>query len=216
MAMKRIAESTVRRLSIYLRHLEEIESRGQATASSDELAEQCATTSAQVRKDLSLFGSFGKRGLGYPVPELMARLREILGLEREWKVIIIGAGKIGSALANYRGFRQRGFRVVGIYDQDPTKVGQRWGDSVIHPMARLGADIERDGTSIAVLAIPAEKAQQVVDEIVTAGVRAILNFAPTHLTVPAGVSLKSVNMALELEGLSFALTNGAMLDQGAA
>ncbi len=216
MAMKRIAESTVRRLSIYLRHLEEIESRGQATASSDELAEQCATTSAQVRKDLSLFGSFGKRGLGYPVPELMARLREILGLEREWKVIIIGAGKIGSALANYRGFRQRGFRVVGIYDQDPTKVGQRWGDSVIHPMARLGTDIERDGTPIAVLAIPAEKAQEVVDEIVTAGVRAILNFAPTHLTVPAGVSLKSVNMALELEGLSFALTNGAMLDQGAA
>ena len=216
MAMKRIAESTVRRLSIYLRHLEELESRGQATASSDELAVQCATTSAQVRKDLSLFGSFGKRGLGYPVPELMARLREILGLEREWKVIIIGAGKIGSALANYRGFRQRGFKVVGVYDQDPTKVGQRWGDSDIHPMARLSADIEREGTSIAVLAIPAEKAQGVVDEIVTAGVRAILNFAPTQLTVPTGVSLKSVNMALELEGLSFALTNGAMLDQGAA
>src|ERR687894_1937657 len=114
--VKRIAESTVRRLSIYLRFLEEFEGRGLATVSSEELARRGGTTAAQVRKDLSFFGSFGKRGLGYSVPELAGRLREILGLERKWSVVIVGAGKIGSALAQYRGFRQRGFRVIGVYD----------------------------------------------------------------------------------------------------
>lgn len=214
--MKRIAESTVRRLSMYLRYLEDLDTRGQQTASSDELAHLCGTTPAQVRKDLSFFGSFGKRGLGYPVHELTAHLREILGLEREWKVIIVGAGKIGAALANYRGFRQRGFTIVGVYDNDPNKVGQPWGEAIVRPMDELARDVAREDASIAVLAIPSENAQAVVDLVVNAGVRAILNFAPAQITVPPHVSLKSVNMAMELEGLSFALTNGTDLSQGAA
>lgn len=214
--MKRIAESTVRRLSMYLRYLEGLHARGQETASSDELARLCGTTPAQVRKDLSSFGSFGKRGLGYPVHQLLVRLGEILGLQHDWKVVIVGAGKIGSALANYRGFRQRGFIVTGVYDRDSSKVGQLWGDEVVRPMSQLAEDIRQHQVSIAVLAIPAENAQAVVDEIVEAGVRAILNFAPTQISVPSHISLKSVNMAMELEGLSFALTNAGVLDQGAA
>lgn len=205
--MKRIAESTVRRLSMYLRYLEELDGRGQETASSDELATLFGTTPAQVRKDLSSFGSFGKRGLGYPVHQLSAQLRAILGLEREWRVIIIGAGKIGAALANYHGFTDRGFRVVGVYDNNPAKIGQLWGDETVRDMADLERDVKRDEALIAVLAIPADDAQAIVDRIVAAGIRAILNFAPAQLHVPANVSIKTVNMAMELEGLSFALTN---------
>ena len=124
--VKRIAESTVRRLSIYLRFLEEFEVRGATTVSSEELARRGGTTSAQVRKDLSFFGSFGKRGLGYSVPELSEKLREILGLGKQWNVCIIGAGKIGAALARYRGFAERGFTVTAVYDSDPAKIGKRW------------------------------------------------------------------------------------------
>jgi redox-sensing transcriptional repressor len=212
--VKRIAESTVRRLSTYLRYLENLDTQGQQTASSDELAHLCGTTPAQVRKDLSFFGSFGKRGLGYPVHEMTAHLREILGLEREWKVVIVGAGKLGAALANYRGFYQRGFRIVGVYDNDPNKVGKPWGEAIVRDMADLAQDIGREDAPIAVLAIPSDDAQGVVDRLVGAGIRAILNFAPAQITVPPHVSLKSVNMAMELEGLSFALTNSTT-NQGA-
>ena len=192
---------------MYLRYLEDLDTRGQQTASSDELATLCGTTPAQVRKDLSFFGSFGKRGLGYPVHELTDQLRGILGLEHEWRVVIIGAGKIGAALANYRGFLQRGFRVIGVYDNDPRKIGQPWGEAIVRSMADLEQDVKADDALIAVLAIPAEGAQETVDRLVSAGIRAILNFAPAQVTVPPHVSLKSVNMAMELEGLSFALTN---------
>lgn len=195
---------------MYLRYLEDLDTRGHQTASSDELAHLCGTTPAQVRKDLSFFGSFGKRGLGYPVHELTARLRQILGLEHEWRVVIVGAGKIGAALANYRGFRQRGFRVIGVYDNDPGKIGTPWGESVVRDMASLDADIAGDDAVIAVLAIPAEGAQDTVDRLVEGGVRAFLNFAPAQISVPPHVSLKSVNMALELEGLSFAVTNAVL------
>ncbi|MEO7521736.1 MAG: redox-sensing transcriptional repressor Rex [Gemmatimonas sp.] len=205
--VKRIAESTVRRLSMYLRYLEELDTGGQHTASSDELAQLCGTTPAQVRKDLSFFGSFGKRGLGYPVHALTEQLRGILGLEHEWRVVIVGAGKIGAALANYRGFLQRGFRVVGVYDNSVDKIGQPWNGNVVRSMTELVRDVKCEEALIAVLAIPAEGAQDVVDVLVDAGIRAILNFAPAQISVPAHVSLKSVNMAMELEGLSFALTN---------
>lgn len=205
--MKRIADSTVRRLSIYLRYLEEAEGRAVQTISSDELARRGGTTSAQVRKDLSFFGSFGKRGLGYAVPELATRLREILGLAHDWRVIIVGAGKIGSALAGYRGFQQRGFRIIGAYDTSAEKVGRRLDGVTIHDLSALEGDIARERPDIAILAVPGEEAQPVVDRLVRAGVRAILNFAPVQLQVPNDVALKTVNMAIELEGLSFALTN---------
>jgi redox-sensing transcriptional repressor len=205
--VKRIAESTVRRLSLYLRYLEELETRGQVTTSSDDLAHLSGTTPAQVRKDLSFFGSFGKRGLGYSVPELSAHLRDILGLGREWRVFIVGAGKIGAALANYHGFRQRGFSVVGVYDNDALKIGREWDGSVVRDIGNLERDARRERPDIAVLTIPADHAQEVVDHVVRAGIRAILNFAPTQLHVPPEVTLRTVNMAMELEGLSFALTN---------
>jgi redox-sensing transcriptional repressor len=205
--VKRIADSTVRRLSIYLRFLEEFEERGLATVSSEELARRGGTTSAQVRKDLSFFGSFGKRGLGYAVPELLAALREILGLGREWRVIIVGAGKIGAALAQYRGFRQRGFLIVAAYDTNPEKVGRPLEGVEVRDMAHLEADVARERPDIAVLAIPSDNAQAVLDRVVKAGIKAVLNFAPAQLHAPADVTVKAVNMAMELEGLSFALTN---------
>ena len=205
--MRRIAESTVRRLSLYLQVLESYAARSLQTISSDELAAEGGTTSAQVRKDLSFFGSFGKRGLGYSVPELSRQLREILGLGREWRVFIIGAGKIGAALAQYRGFRQRGFTIVAVYDNSPAVIGRRWEGFEVRDIAQLERDAAREKPDIAVLAVPAEHSQAVVDRIVSAGIKAILNFAPAQLHVPDGVALKSVNMAMELEGLSFMLTN---------
>ena len=205
--MKRIADSTVRRLSIYLRFLEDFEERGLATVSSDELARRGGTTSAQVRKDLSFFGSFGKRGLGYSVPELSHALREILGLGRQWKVVIVGAGKIGAALAQYRGFRQRGFQIVAAYDTNPEKIGRMLEGIEIRDMSRFEADVAVDRPEIAVLAIPTEAAQSVLDRVNRAGIKAVLNFAPVQLHAPAEVTVKTVNMAMELEGLTFALTN---------
>lgn len=204
--VKRIAESTVRRLSLYLRFLEDFEARGQQTVSSDELAHQGGTTSAQVRKDLSFFGSFGKRGLGYSVPELATQLRTILGLGREWKVAVIGAGKIGSALVQYRGFRQRGFDVVAVYDNDPAVIGRRWNGLVVRDVREF-ATRDEPLPDIIVLAVPAEQAQSVADFVVRRGVKAILNFASAPLVVPDDVAVKSVNMAMELETLSYSLVN---------
>jgi redox-sensing transcriptional repressor len=205
--LKRIAESTVRRLSVYLRFLEEFEAQGHQTISSGELAAQGGTTSAQVRKDLSFFGSFGKRGLGYSVSALSASLREILGLGRQWHVVIVGAGKIGAALAQYKGFRERGFKVVGVYDTDSSRIGRTLDGIVVRDQRDFEADIGRLKPQIALIAVPAEAAQALVDRVVKAGVRAILNFAPTPLSVPKNVTLRSVNMALELEILSYALVN---------
>ena len=204
--MKHVADSTVRRLSVYLRYLDELVARGIAHTSSEELAHYAGTTSAQVRKDLSFFGSFGTRGLGYSVAELSAKIREILGLGREWKVVIIGAGKIGSALSTYRGFAQRGFTVVGVYDNDPRKIGSAWDGQQVRDIALLEADAARERPDIAVLAIPADDVQGEVDRIVRAGITAILNFAPAQVQAPPGVTIKNVNMAMELEGLSYALS----------
>ena len=205
--MKRIADSTVRRLSLYLRFLEEFEARGLSTISSEELAARGGTTSAQVRKDLSFFGSFGKRGLGYSVPELASKLRQILGLGRRWRVIIIGAGKIGSALAQYRGFPQRGFEIVAVYDCDPSKVGHKFDGHVVRSVTSLREDSAQEPPDIAVLTVPADAAQAVAERAIEAGIRAIMNFAPVQLHVPETVTVKTVNMAMELEVLSYALTN---------
>ncbi len=205
--MRKISESTVRRLSLYLRFLEQFAAEGKATISSAELARHGGTTSAQVRKDLSFFGSFGKRGLGYAVTELAAKIRDILGLRRTYRVVLVGAGRIGSALIQYPGFRQRGFHVTAIYDKDPKKIGSRWNGLMVRDVRHIEADLSREPTDIAIVVTPAESAQDVVDRLVKAGVKAILNFAPLQLRVPADVVVKSVNMALELETLSFALAN---------
>ena len=207
MPLKRIADSTVRRLSLYLRFLEEFENAGLTTVSSEELAARGGTTSAQVRKDLSFFGSFGKRGLGYQVAELTQRMRRILGLERDWRVIIVGIGKIGSALAQYEGFQQRGFRVVGLYDSDPAKIGREVYHLTVQPIESIAEENRERPVDIAVIAVPASAAQRVVDQVVAAGITGIMSFAPIQLHVPADVTLNTVNMGMELERLSFALSN---------
>lgn len=205
--MKRIAESTVRRLSLYLGFLEEIHRRGNTTVSSEQLAKLGGTTSAQVRKDLSLFGSFGKRGLGYSVAELLERLRQIMGLERRWRVCIIGAGKIGAALAQYEGFMQRGFDVVAVYDSNQARVGETLGTLQVRDVAFFERDAETEKFDIAVLAIPARGAQKMADRVARAGIGGILNFVPGQISPPAKVAMRTVDMAMELEALSFALTN---------
>jgi redox-sensing transcriptional repressor len=205
--MRKIAESTVRRLSLYLRFLEEFEEQGIGTVSSDALALRGGTTSAQVRKDLSFFGSFGKRGLGYAVPELAGRLREILGLGRDYQVVLLGAGKIGSALVQYRGFQKRGFEIVGIFDVDPAKIGKQWNGLTVSDIADLESRLSGQSIDIGVLVTPAEAAQALAERLVKLGIKAILNFAPVQLSVPDDVSVKNVNLALELEALSYALTN---------
>jgi redox-sensing transcriptional repressor len=205
--MRKISESTVRRLSLYLRFLEQFAAQGQATISSAELARRGGTTSAQVRKDLSFFGSFGKRGLGYSVPELAAKIRDILGLRRTYRVVLVGAGRIGSALVQYPGFRQRGFQVSAIYDKDAKKIGSGWNGLVVRDVRQMESDLAREPTDIAIVVTPAEAAQDVADRLVRAGVKAILNFAPLQLVVPADVVVRSVNMAFELETLSFSLAN---------
>lgn len=205
--VRKIAESTVRRLSLYLRFLEEFEEQGATTVSSEALASRGGTTSAQVRKDLSFFGSFGKRGLGYLVPELKTRLRDILGLDRRYRVVVIGAGKIGSALVQYGGFRARGFDLVAIYDNDPKKIGREWNGLVVKHVNELEADLEREPAEIAAVVTPSEAAQGMADRLVRSGITAILNFAPVQLAVPEPVTVKTVNLVLELEALSYVLAN---------
>lgn len=204
--VRKISESAVHRLSLYLRILEDLEGEGRETVSSEEMSGRSATTAAQVRKDLSLFGSFGKRGLGYDVADLAGRLRKILGLDRRWRVALIGAGRIGSALVEYGGFSERGYDVVAIFDSDASKVGEKWGGLRVQDIGAFEAVAREEGVEIVILAIPVEAVASVMGHVKEAGVRGILNFAPTKLKVPGGVAVKDVNMVMELEALSFALS----------
>jgi redox-sensing transcriptional repressor len=204
--MKKISEPTIGRLSVYLRLLSALRDLNVRTVSSEELARRSGTTSAQVRKDLSLFGTFGKRGLGYSVGELETTVRSILGLERRWPVALVGAGRIGAALFGYDSFRRQGFHIEVVFDADPLKVGSEWYGLEVGPVSALEHVLAERGIEIAVVAVPASAAQGVVDRLVAAGVRGILNFAPTRLDVPPGVVVKSVDMTVEMERLSYALT----------
>jgi redox-sensing transcriptional repressor len=178
--VRKIAESTVRRLSLYLRFLEEFEEQGASTLSSAALAARGGTTSAQVRKDLSFFGSFGKRGMGYEVPLLKAQLREILGLDRRYRVVVIGAGKIGSALVQYGGFRDRGFDLLAIYDNDPAKIGRQWNGLTVRYVAQLEKDLQQDHADIAAVVTPAEVAQRLAELPQPAVVKTLLEGAPAE------------------------------------
>ena len=203
---RRIPASTIRRLSHYLRSLEDLERAGDQTVSSEELAIRGQTTAAQVRKDLSHFGSFGKRGLGYKVDELRQRLRQILGVDRIWRVALIGAGRIGSALFEYPAFESRGYECVAIVDSDPGKVGTRWGGLTIHDTDGLESLLSEQGVELVILAVPAPAAQDMADRAVKAGIKGILNFAPIRLKVPEHIPVEDVNLVMQLEALSFAIT----------
>jgi len=205
---RRISESTVRRLSIYYRLLSTLEKEGSPTVSSRELAEREKLTPAQVRKDLSFFGSFGTRGLGYPVKELREKIARILGLNRTWNVAVVGAGNIGSALVSYREFQKQGFLIKLIFDNDQRKIGSSHKGILVSDVLQLADELRAHNIDIVVIAVPAPAAQGVVEGAVSAGVRAILNFAPASLKVPANVSLRNENMSMELEQLSYFLVGG--------
>jgi redox-sensing transcriptional repressor len=205
----KIPEMTIRRLSVYTRCLLQLEEDGVKTVSSQELAERFNLNSAQVRKDLAYFGEFGVRGIGYYVSGLKAELQRILGLDREWAVALIGFGNLGSALFHYRGFARQGFKIVAIFDDDREKVGRSVGGVPILAGADLAREVRERGIQIAILAVPAETAQGVAEQLVAAGIKAILNFAPARLKVPRDVRLKDVDLSIELETLSFYLAKSA-------
>jgi len=203
---KRIPDATVRRLSLYLRFLEDFARSGVTSVASGALAERGGATAAQVRKDLSYLGSFGKRGLGYSVAELTGVLRGVLGLDSVWRVALLGAGRIGTALFEYEPFRARGFNITTVIDNDPCKVGSHLGDIRIRGEDELECALRDDAIDLVIVAVPALVAQGLVDRVVAAGIKAILNYAPTQLRLPDDVALRNVSMLVELEGLSHALT----------
>jgi redox-sensing transcriptional repressor len=204
-----VSELTTARLSVYLRSLEALESAGVNTISSKDLAEQFHLNAAQIRKDLAYFGEFGVRGVGYYVKDLRRHIREILGLNRQIKVVIMGAGNLGLALADYPGFRHDGFEIVGLFDTAREKVGQySKGGVVIRILKDLPKVVEREHVEIAMIAVPAVAAQAVAEQVVEAGIRAILNFSPGSLRVPPGAKLKNVDLTVSLESLSFFLARG--------
>jgi redox-sensing transcriptional repressor len=208
-APEQVSELTTNRLSVYLRCLNELDAEGVQAIASQALAEQFRLNAAQIRKDLAYFGEFGVRGVGYDVKELRRHLRHILGLDRGLRVAIIGAGNLGLALADYPGFRQEGFEIAAMFDAAHEKVGHESRSGVpIHDIKILKDVASRERLDIAVIAVPAPYAQSVVDQVVAAGITAILNFSPGSLKVPAGVKLKSVDLTVSLESLSFHLAQG--------
>jgi redox-sensing transcriptional repressor len=200
---------TVRRLSVYTRCLRELEEDGVKTVSSQDLAERFNLNSAQVRKDLAYFGEFGVRGIGYYVSSLKAELQRILGLDREWPVALVGFGNLGSALFHYKGFGRQGFRIAVIFDDDPAKANREVNGVPVFATRDLAREIKARGVQIAIVAVPAEAAQSVADQLVVAGIKAVLNFAPARTRVPRDVRLKDVDLSIELETLSFYLAKGS-------
>jgi redox-sensing transcriptional repressor len=213
---EQVSELTATRLSVYLRCLTALDAAGVKTISSKVLAEQFHLNAAQIRKDLAYFGEFGVRGVGYYVKELRRHLRIILGLDRTVRVAIIGAGNLGLALADYPGFRQEGFAIVALFDTERAKIGRRSKGGVrISSISAFRTIVKREHLDIAVVAVPAESAQAVVNTVVQAGIRAILNFSPGTIKVPPRVKLKNVDLTVSLESLSFFLARGES-DAGAA
>jgi redox-sensing transcriptional repressor len=198
-----IPEATVGRLPVYLRALVEMAEDGRATTSSEDLADAAGVNSAKVRKDLSYLGSYGTRGVGYDVAYLIHQVRRVLGLTQDWPVLIAGIGNLGHALANYRGFAERGFRVVALVDADPSKVGEVVAGVEVRPVEDMPALVRRHDVAIGIVCTPAAGAQEVADRMVEAGIRSILNFAPAVIAVPPEVSLRKVDLSIELQILGF-------------
>jgi AT-rich DNA-binding protein len=210
-----IPDATVARLPLYLRALNGLAERGTATVSSEDLAVAAGVNSAKLRKDLSHLGSYGTRGVGYDVQYLIYQISRELGLTQDWAIAIVGVGNLGRALANYGGFVSRGFRVAALVDADPEVVGERIAGLVVEHIDDLEDVIRRRGVSIVVLATPATAAQEVCDRVIEAGVTSILNFAPVVLSVPEGVEVRKVDLAIELQILAFHEQRKAERGEGA-
>ncbi len=198
-----VPDPAVRRISLYLRQLESLHNGGETKVSSKQLAESLQLSAAQVRKDLGYFGQFGRPGLGYSVAELISHLRQVLGTDRTWNVVVVGAGDLGRALLRYRGFQKKGFEVVAAFDLQASKVGRNVGQVPVHHMDRLEEIVRAHSVRLAVLAVPPEAAQDVAARLCDAGVKGLLNFAPCVLQVPPGVAVGPVDIAAHLEQLSF-------------
>lgn len=201
----KIPEATIIRLSVYSRYLSQVDQKGVVTISSGEIAEGVGVSPAQVRKDLAYFGEFGTRGVGYNVKDLHRHIMKILGLNSEWPTIVVGAGNLGTALCMYRGFRERGFQIVAVFDNDPAKIGEIINEVTVYGLDKLAEIVEKEDVKIGIIAVPADYAQEVANQLVDAGVNAILNFAPKVINVPDGVELRNVDLTVNLEILTFNL-----------
>ena len=199
----KIPEATIIRLSVYSRHLTEVDRKGIITTSSGDIAEGVGVSPAQVRKDLAYFGEFGTRGVGYNVKDLRQHILRILGLSVDWSVCLVGAGNLGLALSTYKGFRERGFIITSIFDSDPKKVGTMIGNVEVLPINQLQEAGKQNRTQIGIVAVPAAAAQEIVDQLIEMKVKAILNFAPVVLNVPPEIELRNVDLAVNLEVLTF-------------
>jgi redox-sensing transcriptional repressor len=206
----RLSRASVGRLSLYLRCLESLLREGCPKVSSGQLAEPLGVTDAQVRKDLAPLGSLGQPGIGYVTHELIAAIRHVLGIDRAWSVALVGVGNLARALLRYRGFEQRGFHVVALFDIDPVKIGQRVEGLEVYPLEALPGVLGTTGAELGVIAVPAEAAQLVADALADAGIRGVLNFAPTLLRLPPTVSLVAVDLTVQLEQLAFLVQGGGL------
>lgn len=200
-------KAVVGRVSLYLRQLETFQRAGLATISSNQLGSSLGINDAQVRKDLAFFGQFGCPGIGYRIDDLIPALRRILGIDRIWPSALIGLGNLGQALVGYRGFLSRGFHIVALFDNDPRKVGQKYDTLTVLPLDRLAETVARQEIALAILAVPAESAQAVAEQVVACGITGLLNFAPFPLNLPPGVSVVSVDLSVQLEHLAYKVQN---------
>ena len=218
MKSEKISELTTNRLSVYLRCLNILAAAGIKTISSQALADQFSLNSAQIRKDLAYFGEFGVRGVGYFVEDLRRHITEILGLDRPHRVGIIGAGRLGTALANYKGFSKSNFTVVALFDNDQEKIGRRIGEDEVsvHDVKKMARVVRELGVDVAVITVPARAAQRVLNQVMAAGVKAILNFAPVHLRARLDVKVKTVDLTTSLESLSYFLARPQAASQRGA
>ena len=205
MNAEKIPDIIIGRLPIYMRALQRMSENGAQTTSSQELGEHVGISAAQIRKDISQFGEFGKQGTGYHIPYLLDKLRSILKVDRVWDVALVGAGDMGHALARYQGFLDRGFQIVMVFDNDAQKVGEKVGDFVVQDMASLAETIRKAGVKMAMLTVPAVAAQDVADQLVKAGVKAILNYAPISLNVPPDVKVQHIDPATHLQRMTYYL-----------
>ncbi len=199
----RLSRASVGRFSLYLRHLEHLLSQGATRVSSSQLGNALGVTDAQIRKDLAAIGSLGQPGIGYATEDLILAIRPVLGVERIWRSVLVGIGNLGRALMGYRGFAQRGFQIVALFDSDPSKVGTSVNEQQVHAVCEIPEVVKRTRAELGLIAVPSESAQTVCDLLVEAGIRGLLNFAPTMLRVPSEISLQTVDLTVQLEQLAF-------------
>jgi redox-sensing transcriptional repressor len=200
-----IPDIVISRLPVYLRALDRLTQDGHEVTSSHELGKRLGISSAQIRKDLSHFGGFGKQGTGYKISFLSDQLRQVLKVDREWEVVLVGAGDLGSAIARYRGFADRGFRIAHVFDSSPDKIGRHIGEFTIEPDEQMESIIAGEGIRMALIAVPAQHAQDVADRLVKAGVRAILNYAPINLNVPDTIHVQYIDPVINMQRMTYYL-----------